>query len=232
MFQKSAFSFLLLTFLTIGIPSLLHAAEKQLPQVLIIGDSISMGYTQPVVELLKEVADVKRVPANAGSTEMGLKGIEKWLGGKDGKAKWDLIHFNWGLWDLCYRHPKSKVQGRRDKVNGTVTATPKQYGKNLEELVLRLKKTGAKLIWANITMVPEGEAGRVFGDDLKYNAVAAKIMKKHAIPTNDLNALSRKIPKEDWTAPGNVHFKKSGSAKLAEQVAQEIKKALTAKKAK
>ena len=63
-----------------------------------------------------------------------------------GKTRWDVIHFNWGLWDLCYRHPKSKVQGRRDKARGTLTTPLEQYEKNLDQLVVRLKKTKAKLM--------------------------------------------------------------------------------------
>lgn len=69
---------------------------------------------------LRGKADVFRIPGNGKNSAYGLKNLDKWIG----KRKWDVIHFNWGLWDLCYRHPKSKVQGRRDKVNGTITATP------------------------------------------------------------------------------------------------------------
>src|SRR5690349_10564102 len=63
-----------------------------LPRVFIIGDSISMGYTAPVRELLMDKANVHRIPANGGPTIRTLENIEKWLG--DGK--WDVIHFNWG----------------------------------------------------------------------------------------------------------------------------------------
>ena len=89
--------------------------DPALPNVLILGDSISIGYTPGVREELKAKANVIRPNANCGDTTIGLANIDAWLG--DGK--WDVIHFNWGLWDLCYRHPESKEQGRRDKVNGT-----------------------------------------------------------------------------------------------------------------
>ncbi|MEX5491452.1 hypothetical protein ABFV43_21925, partial [Pseudomonas fulva] len=84
---------------------------------------------------------------------IGLEKIDKWLAAE---KKWDVIHFNWGLWDLCYRNPTSKNQGNRDKVNGKILSTPEEYEKDLEKLVARLKTTGAKLIWANTTVVPEG----------------------------------------------------------------------------
>ncbi|HAW98813.1 MAG TPA: SGNH/GDSL hydrolase family protein, partial [Opitutae bacterium] len=64
-----------------------------LPNVLIIGDSISIGYTLPARALLKDKVNLHRIPTNGGPTTKGIAEIEKWLG----KRKWDLIHFNWGL---------------------------------------------------------------------------------------------------------------------------------------
>ena len=62
---------------------------KGLPHVLIIGDSISIGYTLPTRELLKGKVNLHRIPTNGGPTVKGLSEIEKWLGNR----KWDLIHF-------------------------------------------------------------------------------------------------------------------------------------------
>jgi len=196
--------------------------NPELPNVLLIGDSISIGYTKPTIQMLKNTANVQRAPTNCGDTNSGLRGLKRWLG----KTRWDVIHFNWGLHDLCYRHPDSKVQGRRDKANGTQAVPLDQYGKNLDELVQQLKRTGAKLIWASTTAVPEGEAGRVLGDDIKYNEVAAGIMKKHGVAINDLHALSASFNGTHSTAPGNVHFTKEGSVKLAEQVVKSVREAM------
>ncbi|MFT5239469.1 MAG: arylsulfatase A-like enzyme/lysophospholipase L1-like esterase [Candidatus Promineifilaceae bacterium] len=189
-----------------------------LPNVLLVGDSISIGYTKPVMAMLKDVANVQRVNTNCGDTDKGLAMLTRWLG----STQWDVIHFNWGLHDLCYRHADSKTQGNRDKVKGSISVPLDQYEKNLEALVLKLKETDAALIWASTTMVPDGEAGRVLGDDAKYNAVAAKIMQKHDIAINDLHALSMAFAGK-YSAPGNVHFNKDGSARLAEQVADSIR---------
>ena len=193
-------------------------AETALPKVLIIGDSISIGFTPHVVEQLDGKAVVKHHKGNAKHTGTGLKQLDQWIG----NTKWDVIHFNWGLWDLCYRHPKSKVQGKRDKVNGTLTTTLEQYEKNLDKLVSRLKKTDAKLIWAHTTVVPEEEAGRIVGDDKKYNEVAAKIMKKYGITINDLNSLSREFPPDFFSKPGDVHYTQDGYQKIAKQVTAHI----------
>ena len=192
--------------------------NPDLSNVLIIGDSISLGYTVDVRKLLYGKADVFRVPTNCRNSAYGVENVAAWL--KEGK--YDVIHFNWGLWDLCYRHPESKNQGKRDKVNGTVTATPEEFGENLKKIVTELKKTDAKLIWCNITPVPENEAGRKVGDDLIYNRIAAEIMQANDIKINDLHAHALKKLPGIASAPGNVHYTPAGSAYLAEKVAEEI----------
>lgn len=191
-----------------------------LPRVLIIGDSISIGYTPEVKKILASKAVVLHNPGNAQHTGTGMKKIDNWLG----EEKWQVIHFNWGLWDLCYRAKGGGM--RRDKASGKITHSLGEYRLNLEKLVLRLKKTGARLIWASTTLVPEGEAGRKVGDDLRYNAVAQAVMKKHGVAINDLNEVSRKIPAELFRAPGDVHFKPAGRRILALEVAKRIEEML------
>jgi hypothetical protein len=195
---------------------------KELPKALLVGDSISLGYTPHVVAALKGKVEVKHHRGNAQHTGTGLNMLDRWIG----ETKWDVIHFNWGLWDLCYRHPKSKEQGRRDKKRGMLTTSLEQYEKNLDQLAARLKKTKSKLVWAHITTVPKNEAGRKVGDDDKYNEAAARVMKKHGIEINDLNALTDSFPAELFTAPGNVHFKTEGSKELGQAVALKIAEAL------
>jgi hypothetical protein len=155
-----------------------------------------------------------------------LGNLDKWLTMKPGR--WDVIHFSWGLWDLCYRNPESKTQGHRDKVNGTITATPEQYRANMEKIVARLKETGAALIWCTTTPVPEYEAGRKLGDDLLYNQIAEKIMKEIGILINDLHAPALLKYSEIQKQKGDVHYTKEGSSYLAEKVAREIASACPA----
>ena len=211
---------LTLTFLNLS-TSLAEDAltKRELPRVLIIGDSISLGYTPYVAKMLKDQALVKHHRGNAQHTATGLQKLDLWIG----DTHWDVIHFNWGLWDLCYRHPDSKVQGNRDKVNGTVTIPLDQYETNLDVLVTRLKTTGAKLIWAHTTVVPENEAGRFVGDDKKYNDVATRVMKKHGVAINDLHRLTRHFSPGLFTAPGNVHYTGDGYQRIAQQVADKIR---------
>ena len=88
--------------------------DPNLARVLLIGDSISIGYTLAVRELLEGKANVHRPPTNCGPTTRGLEQIDAWLGDK----KWDVIHFNFGLHDLKYLGPNGQnrpggPQGRR-----------------------------------------------------------------------------------------------------------------------
>jgi hypothetical protein len=203
--------------------------DANLPNVLLLGDSISIGYTREVRHLLRGQANVirpvepeKDAPVNCTSTEMGLKRLSEWIGA----TNWKVIHFNWGLHDLCYRHPESKDVGKRDKVRGTISVSPEQYEKNLTALVGQLKATGACLVWANTTFVPEGEIGRIQGDERKYNEIAGRVMLANGIPTDDLYSTTAKFPGSLFLGPGNVHFTAEANWILGRQVAESVKSAL------
>lgn len=186
-----------------------------LPRVLLIGDSISMGYTIPVRKHLEGKANVHRIPTNGGPSSKGIASIDAWLGA----SKWDVIHFNWGIHDL-----KFMPDGKRQ-------VEPADYEKNLRVLVAKMKAVGAKLIWATITPIPDGDLQppRKFGDEGEYNAIAKKIMEDNGIDINDLNA--RVMPELDkLQKPKDVHFTEEGSAFLAKRVAAEIEAALPTKK--
>jgi acyl-CoA thioesterase-1 len=189
-----------------------------LPRVLLVGDSISMGYTIPVREALKGVANVHRPPVNCGPTTRGVEQLDKWLG--DGK--WDVIHFNFGLHDLKSVDEKGKNTSP-DK--GKVQVTIEDYKKNLDAMVVRMKKTGAKLVFATTTPVPEKEPARAADADRAYNAAAREVMAKHGVAVDDLNAFVRGR-KGEGMLPNNVHFTPDGYQALAGQVVAEVKKAL------
>jgi len=194
----------------------LSGFTKEKPRILIIGDSISIGYTPYVKKGLANTAEVFHNPGNAQHTGTGLKKIDEWLG----EEKWDIIQFNWGLWDLCYRHSDSKVQGNRDKENGKITYTIDEYSANLDSIVTMLQsKTEARLIFVTTSYVPKNEAGRYNSDAIKYNDAAKKIMNKHSIIVNDIYDQSIPIHQKFGKGLDDVHYSKQGYKELGKLVA-------------
>lgn len=193
-----------------------------LPRVLLIGDSISMGYTLDVREMLKGKANVHRIPTNGGPTSRGITEIPKWLGDKE----WDVIHFNWGLHDLKFitDDPSKRVDPKSPGAHWQVSL--EDYEKNLASLVKTMQATGAKLIWCNTTPVPKGSEpqGRIEGEEQKFNAAAARVMTAAGIPTNDLR--THALARPELQLPANVHYTPEGYRYLAEKVAAVIASAL------
>ena len=172
--------------------------DPKLPRVLLIGDSVSRGYTQPTRKVLEGKANVHRAPANCGPTASGLKNLDAWLG----EGKWDVIHFNFGIHDR---------------------ATPAaDYVKRLEEIMGRLEKTGAKLIWASTTPIPDNPAQKQTAASIvEKNALAAEVMKKHGIQTDDLfAAMTPQLAK--LQNPNDVHFTGEGYDFLGAKVGEAI----------
>jgi len=198
-------------FLTIIISS----CNYKKPDILIVGDSISLGYTPFTKKHFLEKANITHNKGNAQHSGYGLEHIEEWIGDKN----WDIVQFNWGLWDLCYRHPDSKVQGNRDKEHGDITFTPEEYAANLDAIITIIKKkTDAKLIFVTTSYVPKEEAGRYEADAIKYNDVAKKVMKKHGVAVNDIYEESIAIHNTYGNGSDNVHYKPEGYKKLSELI--------------
>lgn len=193
--------------------------DPSLPNVLLIGDSISIGYTLPVRELLRGKANVYRPPVNCGPTTRGLEQIDDWLG----EENWTVIHFNFGLHDLKYVDASGGMADPPESGNQLVPID--DYERNLDRIVTRLESTGAHLIWCATTPVPAGSAGRIKGDADRYNEAASRVAAAHDLAVNDLYtfALSR-LP--TIQRPENVHFTDDGSAVLAARVAESILKQL------
>lgn len=184
--------------------------DPALPRVLLIGDSISIAYTTTVRRALKGRANVHRVQDNCAYSAKGVEHASEWIG--DGK--WDLIHFNFGLWDWY-----GWKQDQR--------ATPETYAANLEKIVEVLKTTGATLVFATTTppcdeaegnikvMVTEDEA-RAFRD------AALAVMKGHGVLVNDLHATISMDRRKYTLGKQDVHWNKAGSQLLGNQVARFV----------
>jgi hypothetical protein len=194
-------------------------AAAALPRVLIVGDSVSLGFTPFLAELLADEATVERPPAelftggvsNCGDTERGAAEIASWLGRSD-EQRWDAVHFQFGLHDICYRRPAAESGGST-------------HG---EWRTFRADRAVA---------VPEWEETRLFfhddkddGQQIDFNAAAAEVMAEQGVAINDLHRLTSAFEPALFRAPGDVHYTDEGSLLIAQQVAAHIREALARKK--
>ena len=180
--------------------------DPALPRVLLIGDSVSRGYTAAVRKALAGKANVHRAPANCGPTASGIKNIDAWLTDHPGGGKWDVIHFNFGIHD-----------------RGTPVA---DYTARLEQLVQRMKQTNAKVIWASTTPIPDNpEQKQTAASIVERNAAAAEVMQKHGVAIDDLfGFITPRLA--EMQRPKDVHFKDEGYELLGQQAADSITDAL------
>ena len=161
------------------------AMSKTLPNVMLMSDSIGAngsGYFTNVRALLgpseSSVTGAGSV-ANAVVHHTGSYGnkicgssfgnaacVDTWMARSlaDGNHGFDVIHFNWGLHDIC-----AKMYA---------PVTPDQYIENMETTYLRMKKylaPNGTAIWSTTTPVPPSYKGRVNSDVLRINAQMAKL---------------------------------------------------------
>ena len=194
-------------------------ADAKLPKVVLIGDSIRMGYAPFVIEAFKGKATVISNKANGGDSARVLANLDDWAISEQP----DVVHFNCGLHDLKVSRKTKQPQIPFD-----------QYESNLKKIVERLQKeTKAKLIFATTTPIVDsrhakrkGEFDRREADVLRYNEVAEKVMKDANVEINDLHALVIKEGSEKTLRSDGTHYEAANSRKLAKQVTDAVTKRL------
>jgi lysophospholipase L1-like esterase len=180
--------------------------DPALPRVLLIGDSVSRGYTKAVRRVLAGKANVHRAPANCGPTATGIKRIDAWLTSAGSDEAWDVIHFNFGIHDR----------------NTPIT----DYTARLEQLIKRMQATGAALVWASTTPIPDDpKTGQTAASIVDRNAAAAKLMADRGVAIDDLFGFITPHLAE-VQPPNDVHFTGKGYDLLGRQVAESILTAL------
>ncbi|WP_419194197.1 SGNH/GDSL hydrolase family protein [Novipirellula herctigrandis] len=197
-------------------------ADPKMPNMLILGDSISIGYTLPVRQFLKGKANVYRPlsgagPENCGDSAKAVDNIDRWLAIA---PKWNVIHFNWGLHDL------KRIDGKKTGPEIPPAVAITDYKKNLQIVIDKMKATGARLIFASTTAYPAGvKPCRLPEDAVKYNAAALEVMKQNGVLVNDLYAFTANRL-EELQNPVNVHFSQKGSIVISKQIAEMVAKTM------
>jgi lysophospholipase L1-like esterase len=196
-------------------------------RVLILGDSISIGYTPFVREMLAGMATVVRPTVangdkaeNCAGTNYGKDQIERWLQLEGGA--FDVIHFNFGLHDL--KHVDPDTGKNSDDPIHPHQAKLNSYTAQLRSIAQELQASGAQVLFATTTPVPKGDV-RPFRDPedvVKYNVAAWSVMSELEIPINDLYGFA--LPRlAEIQHPANVHFTPEGSRLLAERVVEGVR---------
>lgn len=186
------------------------------PEVLLIGDSIRIGYCGDVGRELGDVADVRWPMTNCSNSQNILIQLPKWKGlVSDPK----VIQFNCGHWDA------SRWDGDEEPITSV-----EEYGKNLRLIVRRLRRDypGAKLVFATTTRTnPSGVVGknlRTTDDIRRYNAKAVEVMALEGVAVNDLFAATENWPATDFA--DYCHFTESANRQLGKIVADFLRKQL------
>jgi len=184
-------------------------------KVLLIGDSISIGYMPHAAEALGADYTVVHHEGNCGDSANLRASLDAFLAA-DSDAP--VIHFNVGLHDLKRKRPE-----------GTLQVEPDDYRANLTAIVQRLRTTDARLIWGTITPVlgERHHANKTFDrrqtDVEAYNAAAWDIVSAAGIEVNDLHALTQAVGAETLLGPDGVHFTDDGYRRLGRAVAEAVR---------
>jgi len=178
------------------------APNPALPNVLLLGDSITRGYYPEVAEKLAGRANCYLFATSASSGDPRLAGQLQAYFHMAG-VKFRVIHFNNGMHGWGYNET--------------------QYARGLPGLlkVLRADAPGAKLIWASTTPVQNDSTtgGATNARIEARNAAAAKLMYANHIPVDDQYTL---MTAHANLHNGDVHYTAAGSTIQADQVVELI----------
>lgn len=187
--------------------------------VLLIGDSIRMGYDKAVRKSLEGEAQVHFPGDNCKFAAYVLRFLHEWAPKLEREERVDVVHWNVGLWDNL-------------RLFGEDEQTPIDiYAYYIERICIRIKKLfpEAKVIFATSTAVQSEKMNVNFmrhnSDIERYNNAACEIVKKHGFEVNDLYALSLTLPPEAHSDP--VHYYTTiGTEAFANRVLSYIAPAL------
>jgi lysophospholipase L1-like esterase len=185
-----------------------------LPDVFVIGDSISMQYGPYLEEYLTGSAKYERKMDNAGvDPALGVPEVNggdshmvlEYLRAKilDPSFKPDFLLLNCGLHDI-----------KRNGETNEPQVSPDDYRENLTAILDLLKPKSIRVVWIRTTPVVDAihntksKAFRRHEADLSlYNQIADQVMQSRDIPMIDLHAFTAKLGEEQFI--DHVHYNES-----------------------
>ena len=182
-------------------------------KVVLIGDSIRMGYQDFVAQQLATHAPVWGPHWDGYTSTSLLDNIEEALA-----QKADIVHVNSGLHDIIRHH---------DAQENRVPLA--QYSENVERILTRLARSApTALFWATTTPIDEVRQHRVqpfyrFQHDIEaYNIEACSIATRLGVRIDDLYTTMVEAGPERYFTEDGVHFTEDGYRLLGEAVAHAI----------
>ncbi|OWK43489.1 GDSL-type esterase/lipase family protein [Fimbriiglobus ruber] len=193
-----------------------------LPRVLLLGDSIRIGYAPLVAKKLEGIATVVHPgQENCADTPSTLAGLDKWLTAAN---KPTVVHFNCGLHDLKF-----------DKKTKQYQVPVEKYEKNLKEIVAKLQGATPHVVFASTTPIVDARHAarkaafdRTEADVKTYNEAAIRAMTAAGVPVNDLHRIVADGGPDTLLGPDGTHYTPAGYDRLADAVADCIKRQLYA----
>ena len=187
-------------------------------RVILIGDSIRMGYQRIVQRELDGLAEVWGPTENGGNSQNVFEHLETWIVARQP----DIVHINCGLHDI------------KTPFDSDARAIPlSQYQANVREILTRLRDaTQATVIWATTTPVNhawhhQNKPFDRFETDVEtYNAAVTAIAGELNCPINDLFTVIMNAGRDELLVPDGVHFNGQGYDLLGTAVARIIKRYL------
>lgn len=187
--------------------------------VLLLGDSIRIGYDKSVKSSLKNKANVVFPSENCRFASYLLRYLHEYKNTLLPNEDVDVLHWNAGLWD-CLR-----LFGEEPH------STKEIYAYYIERLCVRIKKLfpNAKVIFATSTRVQSEKMNGIFkryNEDIEdYNNVAVEIVKKYGFEVNDLYAISKTLP-EDAHSDSVHYYTSQGTRAFTTEVLHYLCRAL------
>src|SRR6266540_1933513 len=142
-----------------------NTVDDARPDILVIGDSISIGYT-PFVQAALPGYDVSHNYCNAMDSKNGVNKIDLWL---SQRPSWGAITFNHGLWDVA----------------SWIRTSDSNYRANLTSLARKIKASTTKPLFILTTEIPINTPYRSNARALELNAIALDVMNTEGVPVLD-----------------------------------------------
>ena len=160
-------------------------------KIILLGDSIRMGYDKYVKLALEDKAEVWFPKDNCRFTQYVLRYIHAWVDSSGFGEDTDLVHWNVGLWDVA-------------QVLGDEPITPIEiYEAYLHRICKRIRQCcpRAKVVFATSTPIDQANYEsriNIFWRSnetiRQYNAVAVKVVTQYGFAVNDLYSLMEDVP--------------------------------------